>query len=330
MSPILLCTCTTLPHPYVPTMPPKPALAMPLRAWQCPQCTYRAFSTSPRQMAVGPEHPRYLDLPEPPQQTLPYRPFIKGRLPVPRNVFDGAEGRDKASSEFLDPHTKTPKRTSKAPDGSREQWKARLSDMRRRNLREGLATLRMRQDQGSAKQRERQRQRQEERARLLNAPEREDERLTAPSHGLNLTALARPPSDTMRAERLAHKELLLAAHTAAKRDTRRSDLHTMYLRARSFIVTPEQLDAEIERAFGTAESPVSWAGYGGDMSANSASVWALGPPATVKDLVDRNAKMAGDKRSGSALDTAGGYERASQERLKRIAEVLTGGEMGRD
>ncbi|KXL50289.1 hypothetical protein M433DRAFT_151314 [Acidomyces richmondensis BFW] len=314
----------------MPYMPPKPGSTISWLAWQCPQCNFRSFSTSSIRAAVGPEHPRYLDLPEPPQQTLPDRHFIKGRLPVPRNVFDGAEGRDKASNEFLEPHTKPPKRPSKAPIGSREQWKERLSELRRRNLREGLATLRARQDQEAVKQRERQRQQQEERARLLNAAEREDERLTAPSHNLDLAALARPPTDPTRAERLAHKELLLAAHTAAKSEIRHRDLHALYMRARSFIVTQEQLDAEIERAFGTAENPVSWAGYGGDMSANSASVWALGPPASVKDLAERNAKMAGDKRSGSALDTAGGFEKANQERLKRIAEVLTGGEMGRD
>nr|POE77624.1 hypothetical protein CFP56_09271 [Quercus suber] len=125
-------------------MPPRTALSTPLRAWRCPQCTLRSFTTSSLRSAVGPEHPQYIDVPQPPQPNVPYLPVVKGRLPVPRDVFAHAKKQDKASDAWIDRATKAPRQAVRTKPGSREEWKAKISAQRRQNLREGLKSLRER------------------------------------------------------------------------------------------------------------------------------------------------------------------------------------------
>ncbi|KAK4547134.1 hypothetical protein LTR36_001355 [Oleoguttula mirabilis] len=313
-------------------MPPHTALSTPLRAWRCPQCTVRSFSSTPRTQQVGPEHPRYIDIPEPPQQTVPDRKFIKGRLPVPRDVFSGADGDKKATDEWLEPHTRSPKHEVTPPQGSREEWKHKMSDMRRRNLREGIASLRVRKTRVEKRMSEQGAKNKAEREELLNRPEREDERLTAPSHGLDLDYLYtvnladHALHDPTRAARLAFKTEKVAAHAQKKRDERLDSLHTLYLNARSFIVTPQQLDAAVDDAFGTPEAPHTFGDQSGTYgdAENAASVWAFGRPERVQDILNR----ANRQGSRSAMDGAGGFSGVNKERIQRIAETLTGGKMG--
>ena len=126
-------------------MPPHTPLATTLRAWRCPQCTRRAFSTSRRSRAIGPEHPQYMPVPEAPQQTVPYHPPVKGSLPVPRNILAGARRKDKSSDEWIADATKRPAKDIKHAAGSREEWKIKMTESRRRNLREGIKSLKARQ-----------------------------------------------------------------------------------------------------------------------------------------------------------------------------------------
>ncbi|TKA23272.1 hypothetical protein B0A50_07329 [Salinomyces thailandicus] len=316
-------------------MPPQTPLSAPLRSWRCPQCTAtsgvrsRPFTVTTRSHAVGPEHPRYIDVPQPPQQTVPDRRFIKGRLPVPRDVFSGGKGQDKASEAWLHDHTQPPKKHGQGTSGSgtREAWKGRMSDMRRRNLREGLVSLRARKDQEERLRNERSAQRQAEREELLKRPEREDERLTTPSSGLDLEALKHmTPTPEERAARISFKEANLAAHTAAKRAERMDHLHTLYLNARTFIVTPQQLEKAVDDAFGFTESPVSFEDYEfaqGSSSQQAQSVWAQGRPETVQDMLNR----ANRQGSRNALEGAGGFASVNRDRIRRIGEVLTGAKM---
>lgn len=314
------------------TMPPRTPLSTPLRAWRCPQCTVRSFSSTSRTQQVGPEHPRYINVPEPPQQTVPDRKFIKGRLPVPRDVFSGTIGKEKATDEWLEPHTRLPKKEVKSQPGSRVEWKHKMSDMRRRNLREGIASLRVRSARVERKMSEQSARNQAEREELLNRPEREDERLTAPSHGLDLDYLYNidladhAKNDPMREARLQFKAQNVAQQAQKKVEERRDSLHTLYLNARSFIVTPQQLDKAVDEAFGTPENPVTFGDASGmyGTGENAASVWAYGRPDRVQDMLNR----ANGKGSKNAMESAGGFSGINQARIKRIAETLTGGKMG--
>lgn len=308
-------------------MPPRASLST-LSAWKCPQCTARSFSTTTRQLAVGPEHPRFVEIPEPPQQTVPYNPPVKGVLPVPRNVFAGTP-KDLSSDEQIALATKPPAREKKVAPRSREEWKVKMSELRRQNLREGLKSLKARQQSEEQRVAARSRAKQAERMKQLNMPEREDERLTAPSNNLDLDALFNKPiPDPTREERLERKRLNLEADLLRRQEERMDALHSLYMNARDFIVTPQQLDKAVDAAFGTPEKPV---GFGASMGAwdsvgTGKSIWAEGRPARVQDML-RRAKNAPSDR---AMDDAAGYSGINKDRIRRIAESLTGGKMDKE
>ena len=148
----------------------------------------------------------------------------------------------------------------------------------------------------------------------MTAPGREDERLTTPTHVLDLQQLLKGnPIDPNREERLAHKRANLARHEQMKQNARLNDLHTLYMNAREFIVTPAQLDAAVDEAFGPEDNPVRFQ--------NQQSIWGEGKPASVQDMLN-----SANGVSGRAVSGAGPLE-ASRARIKRIAEELTGGKM---
>lgn len=300
-------------------MPPSTSLSTPLLRWRCPQCAIRTFSTSRPSRKVGPEHPLYIDVPEPPQPDKPYRPFIKGRLPVPRNVFAGAKGKDRADDEEIAKATPLPERVRNHRPGSREEWKVKMSEARRRNLSEGLKGLRARRTATEYRAKtERERQRVE-RQELRSRSEREDERLTAPSHGLDLEKLMRGPlPDPNRSLRLARKAENVSKQDSRKHAERMGHLHTLYMNARSFIVTPQQLDVALDEEFGTADQPASFNGV------HNASMWAKGKPATVQDMLNQGNKVG----TGRAVKQT--HMEVNQKRVQRIAEHLTGGKMDKE
>ncbi|KAI5369887.1 hypothetical protein Slin15195_G007650 [Septoria linicola] len=313
----------------------------PLWLWRCSQCTSSsatarraatatataAFSTSARRVAVGPEHPRYIDIPEPPQQSVAPKTPVKGVLPIPRNVFAGT-AKDLSSDAQIALATKSPARqkTAAAPR-SREEWQAKMSELRRQNLREGLKSLKARQQTELRRSAARSVANQAERRERLNMPEREDERLTAPSNNLDLHALYNKPiPDPTRQERLERKRLNIEAHALRKQEERMDALHSLYMNARDFIVTPQQLDKAVDQAFGTPEKPVRFGVSLGawDSNPKAKSIWAEGRPERVQDMLNRANSSPSSSR---AVDHAAGYSDINKERIRRIAESLTGGKM---
>merc|ERR1712093_865648 len=95
---------------------------------------------------------------------------------------------------------------------------------------------------------------------------------------------------------------------------RRNALHTLYMNARSFITTEEELDAEIEKIF--VEDPHA----SGNLNDN---IWSVkgAPPSvlTMLSAVNNTQKKAIDFHRGPAALTG--------RRMKKIAEELTGGTM---
>ncbi|KAG9738760.1 hypothetical protein KCU73_g9652, partial [Aureobasidium melanogenum] len=156
--------------------------------YKCLSCaarSSRSFSVSTAQLALGPESPRYMDIPQPPQQTLPDKTRLKGILPVPRDVF---AGQDPKAPLNVDQATKEPSR-SQSHNDPRSVWKERMAASRRKNLKEGLKALQYRRIKSDDHMATRATLRQQEREARLHLPEREDERLTAPSVDSNLLNL---------------------------------------------------------------------------------------------------------------------------------------------
>jgi hypothetical protein len=171
---------------------------------------------------------------------------------------------------------------------------------------------------------EQQAQKYREHEDLVSRAEREDERLTAPSNGLDLDALyhGRVP-DPSRDLRLSMKRERTAAFEASRTAERLDSVHTLYSHARKFIVSPQQLDAAVEEAFGTNENPAT---FGPGHGEEGTSIWHEGKPHSVQDMLN----SANRARSQKALHNTGGYIAINQERVQRIAEALTGGKMDKD
>jgi hypothetical protein len=189
-----------------------------------------------------------------------------------------------------------------------------MAASRRTNLREGLVELykRKRVQEGSIAVRSK--ARREEREKRVHAPQREDERLTNPTiTEANRILQSGPVPDPNRAARVAEKAARVQAKAVAREEQRRNALHTLYTQARSFITTEEQLDAEVEKIF--VELP-----HEGHQSDN---IWDAKPsPPTVQDMlstINNTQKLAVAYHAGPAAVTG--------ERMKKIAEELTGGKM---
>ena len=191
-----------------------------------------------------------------------------------------------------------------------------MAASRRGNLREGLVELYKRKKDRDGAVAARSKTRQEERGRRLHAPQREDERLTDPTiKEANRILQSGPIPDPNREARVAEKIARVRAKEAAREEQRKNALHTLYMQARSFITTEEQLDAKIEEIFKETHE--------GDPD----SIWeqtgsAEGAPPTVQDMLS-----AINKTESKAIKYHSGPAQITGRRMKKLAEELTGGKM---
>lgn len=193
-----------------------------------------------------------------------------------------------------------------------------MASARRRNLREGMLGLYERRERTHKVLTARTQRRQAERQRLIDKPQREDERLTNPSvvAALNDLNIGVVP-DPNREARVEQQRKRVKQRAMSKEEERRDALHTLYMQAADFITTEEHLNEAIEQAFGTPEAPARWGGNGkGD------SIWYDGKPNSVQDMLDKV-----NRTGGLAMDAHEGHAALTQQRIKRIAEELTGGKI---
>ncbi|KAF1990540.1 hypothetical protein K402DRAFT_417956 [Aulographum hederae CBS 113979] len=271
---------------------------------RCHQCQFqpqpaRLFTTSTHRRAVGPESPRFLDIPQPPQTTARPTKRIRGFLPPPRNIFpDGAKG--KLDTVAL--AARTPKsRTRAQPRGEevgRIAWKHRMAERRRRNLQEGYTELHRRAQKTVQDHFQRSNKIQAKNRALASASERQDEKLTnvtVPRALIEILLKKGLPERTRGGSARKYQQKM-----EAKADQRRDQLHTLYLLARSFITDKSELSAAVEEAFGTETHP----------KVSRTMFDEQGVPHETQQLL--KVERAKDR---------------AQRRIKRIAEALTGGKI---
>ncbi|KAF2867869.1 hypothetical protein BDV95DRAFT_526908 [Massariosphaeria phaeospora] len=278
----------------------------------------RAFATTAPALALGPQSPNYIEVPKPLQPTFPPKPNVKGHLPVPRDVFKTRSPHPKASDKFLRATTSDPKEVKVPGPYSRDVdyrlYKQRLADTRKQALREGVKELHERKTESDDKYRAQIQRMSAERRSLAMAPPRTVDVLTQTSVSKSIRDFldnklpSTSRSNITKARRLAYQKRM-----ERQSATRKSHLHDLYTNARQFIVSEEQLDEAIEQAFGSEEAPMGWeaglmvaGGYG-------ASPWEHTMPEGVGDKLQ---KLKGGEGVGLASD-----------RIKKVAEELTGGKM---
>lgn len=273
----------------------------------------RGFATS-SSLRIGPESPNFIEIPKTIQPDLPSKPRVKGTLPVPRELFP-ARRRDKPSEAYLAAATPEPTKEPEAqpddPNVEYNEWRRKMAETRRKNLREGLLELHERKKKTDSFMVRRSMAKQFRRERILNQPEREDERLTRPSvvKAMQPTKYSVLP-DPDREERLARSKALLEAKEAEKKAERQDAIHTLYMNARNFITTEAQLAAEIERVFPEGDNPA----WRNDHQPGE-NIWNLGVPPTIQSIVNDSKKS-----EAARWDVI-------QGRVKKLAEEITGGKL---
>lgn len=264
---------------------------------------------------IPPESPAFVDVPEPHQPIRERRLPSKGLLPVPRELFPRSRP-DKPSEKYLQNVTPDALPKNIPPpefQTDAKKYKLRMSEMRKAHLREGLKQLHERKATHEKRLLRKTIVRNEQRERLISQAEREDDRLTnntvlstmKPKQLLDLPA---EEEEAIYTARKARYEAL----QSAKREQRLDKLHTLYMHARKFITTNEQLAAEIDAEF---EKP---------------TIWKLGMPSSLKDMITGKTPPEGRVDAGSVSGLV--PQRSDrfwrdQERMKRIAEKLSGGKM---
>jgi hypothetical protein len=285
----------------------------------------RTFTTTIARLTIPPEAPNFIDVPHSYQPDLVVPRKQKGILPVPRELFPPRQP-DKPSEKYIASATpdKLPKNV--VPDSKMsdlDKYQSRMAATRKKHLREGLLELHSRKETMTRQVAIRSEQKRTERDRLITQAERDDERLTNAS----VPHAMKPVKGLEVAEvdpqtRYKKKKKNLERQLREKDEERRDALHTLYMNARKFITTEEQLDAEIEKAFPKGSNPE----FATDTKLGD-NIWNLGAPATIADLLDANVSRVRKDFTKAGLTEADHKFTVDQERMKKIAEELSGGKM---
>ncbi|OBT53226.1 hypothetical protein VE04_05830 [Pseudogymnoascus sp. 24MN13] len=285
----------------------------------CFKSAARTFTSSSQCQAIGPESPKFIEIPLPRQRFAQKHVDVKGVLPVPRNIFPKRAG-DKSSPQYIARATFEPTAAHQLTKNPSEYtaWKRRMAASRRENLREGLTKLYDRKVKKDAQVARKSSITQENNQRLVDAPQRESDRLTSPTITAAMATFQHGAlPDPNRAARIAASAEKVAAKIKAQEEARRDSLHSLYMHARSFITTEKELDAEIDKIF--TERPFAHV-HGRE---NETNIWdAEGSPMTVFSMLSEVSNT-----QKKAVDYYQTPAKVTGKRMVKIAEELTGGKM---
>lgn len=276
----------------------------------------------------------------------------KGKLPVPRDPFP-ANRPEKGTAEYVNAITKQRLSSNVVPmENLTEAGKHRtkMAELRKAQLREGVTGLYQRKQAEKVAVEARSASKQIQREALLKQAEREDERLT----NISILSTTRPGpenlpnqirSATRRHEKKAARHSRVGSQlTAGKMDA----LHTLYMNARNFITSEEQLREKIKAQFDKADPNSPGFRKHADFQTDvreGLSLWNFGPPDGIKEMLESESsgakssdpmsmlnKVSNMNRSPTArlmqdMERGAAETRRDQARMKRIAEKLSGGKI---
>ncbi|OTB02699.1 hypothetical protein M426DRAFT_322455 [Hypoxylon sp. CI-4A] len=283
-----------------------------------------ATKSAPQQQ-IPPESPLFINVPNPPQdqsiEALRELKPVKGHLPIPRQVFKQRDGHLKPQDTWLQRSAPAPtsEHSQEDPRSEIQAWKRRMASSRRENMREGVQALYARKQLFDKRRLERQSARLAANRAAATAPEREDERLTRASVNAGTLQTAVLP-DPLRHERARESRERTRFLSAQKSEARKDAIQELYMKARSFIVSEKDLEAEVEKLF----APDYWRKSGAAATgAVVNNVWDRdGKPRTVADM------LTDVSRTSSNLTRNTESEKTrTLKRQKEVAEELTGGKL---
>lgn len=284
----------------------------------------RHFHTTPflsqEDVPIPPESPKFFSLPDLPQSDETKRPPIKGRLPVPRQLFTKrAHGAHKISPDFVSdtaPYSQA-QSAGAPPKSDKDAWKRLMAESRRTALGQGVTNLWRRKLAREKKAQAKSAVNAKRNRDAGIAPERLDDVYTrgTVTQATLETKVVRDPDYVARQHESAART---AALQAAKSEARKDAIQRLYVEASQFIVTEADLAARVDSIF-TDDYFIKVGKSRGDMYAEN--WWAsIGNPITVKQ------KLAELKGNTRAMTEA--YRPPSDKTTKRqkiVAGELTGG-----
>lgn len=278
---------------------------------------------------MPPESPHFVDVPKPFQADLRKRRMQKGFTPDTREIFPRNRP-EKRSEDFLTAVTQEPQKRVNFNDPSIPAptlYKARMAALRREHLREGLTSLLARKRQQQRHTQLRSQMKQAESQRLVAQGPRTDEFLTAntvPAAMLPSAAQQSHLSAAAEAAALHAQKVDNTARHAERQAAFKTDaLHSLYMNSRNFITDEAQLLAAVRKEFDLK----TFQGELGGAGTNNKSMWSYGPPDDIKAMIDGQwtPTAAGERtRLANYSDQAA---KRLQERVKRVAEKLSGGKI---
>ncbi|KAI2604130.1 uncharacterized protein GGS25DRAFT_449224 [Hypoxylon fragiforme] len=274
---------------------------------------------------VPPESPLFINVPNPPQdqsiEALRELPPIKGHLPVPRQVFKKKDGHLKPQDEWFAKSAPPPtsEKQQREPRSEIQAWKRRVASSRRENMRQGVRALYARKQNFDTRRHEQQVSKLSANLAAAKAPEREDERLTRATvnAGTLSTTVILDPERFERA--LASRET--TQNLAKQKSERRRDaIQELYMKARSFIVTEQDLEEKVNELF----APDYWSKKG--ISTSGFEIHNIWDVAGKQPTVD---SMLADvsRTSNSVIKDMERDSTKTVKRQKEIAEELTGAKL---
>ncbi|GAW11744.1 hypothetical protein ANO14919_010940 [Xylariales sp. No.14919] len=287
----------------------------------------RLFSSTPSALSqqIPPESPLFINVPNPPQdQSIEAKRELKrlrGFVPIPRSIFAHRDSHQKPTDSWLQRAAPEPSnaKSQAEPRSEVQAWKRKMAASRRENIRSGVRDLWERKKRFDAKRLAARTAKLAANKAAAMAPEREDERLTRGSinEGTLQTFVA---PDPLRFERGIASAARTAAIAADKSEARRDAIQTLYMNARSFIVSEAELEAAVNNEFADDhfdKMGQSRAGY------RINNIWdSQSEPMSVarmlKELERNNDTLVTDLTSEATR---------TLWRQKKVAEELTGGKM---
>ena len=193
-----------------------------------------------------------------------------------------------------------------------------MTQLRKQHLREGLAELYARKQNQDREKKIRSDTKSAERARLVSQAEREDARLTNASVPAAMNPKLKQTFTEEDALWMQEKRRQnIETHQSKKSAAQHDALHTLYMNARDFITDEEQLGAKIKEEFDDKN-------FGGHSSDPAKSYWdSQGPPDGIAEMVNRSTMSRGRQGVSEKEDAW----RRDQERMRKLAEGLSGGKM---
>ncbi|KAI9888324.1 MAG: hypothetical protein M1814_000577 [Vezdaea aestivalis] len=266
---------------------------------------------------LPPESPQSIPIPELVQPDAVKRRPLRGTLPVPRKIFP-RRGRVKTNDAYILHVAPIAKNVTNSPEAEKRQ---KIAEARRQNLRLGLSELHGRMRDASDARSLRIKKTKDDRRNALLAPEPDYEKYTKSSVHSALTLKLRGPlPDPGRRERIVTSVERTRQFEEQKIEQKRDALHSLYISARQFITTETELVEEIDRAFVPRPYRKFAQSIGGLY--DGSNVWASGPPSSI---LSRFKKYQTIHERLQNLGMLNQVIDMHNERLRQIAEILTGG-----